>query len=167
MSKKLTFKQEQFIKHYLSKEVSGNATEAARRAGYKGNDNTVATVGDENLRKPAIAFKINEVRGKAAKNQEVTVENVLREIGELHEICLANGKVATAAKCLEMKGRYQKMFTDRIEHVQNIDDVPQESLLNLLNTILESGNVDLSGLTALNGSDNGVLPNSQGTPTSH
>ena len=35
--KKLTPKQQRFVSEYLK---TGNATEAARRAGYKGNDNT-------------------------------------------------------------------------------------------------------------------------------
>lgn len=48
----LTNKQKAFIEHYLE---TWNATEAARRAGYKGNDNTLGVVGFENLRKPKIA----------------------------------------------------------------------------------------------------------------
>ena len=48
---RLTDKQIMFIECYIQ---TLNATEAARRAGYKGNDNTLASVGSENLQKPAI-----------------------------------------------------------------------------------------------------------------
>ena len=47
----LTDKQKAFINHYIQ---CWNATEAARRAGYQGNDNTLAVVGHENLSKPNI-----------------------------------------------------------------------------------------------------------------
>ena len=46
MDKKLTPKQRAFVEHYLE---SWNATKAARRAGYRGNSNTLAVVGWENL----------------------------------------------------------------------------------------------------------------------
>jgi len=47
----LTNKQKMFIEHYLK---CWNATEAARQAGYKGNNVTLASVGCENLTKPAV-----------------------------------------------------------------------------------------------------------------
>ena len=46
---KLTTKQQRFVDFY-----DGNATEACRKAGYKGNEKTLAQVGAENLRKPYI-----------------------------------------------------------------------------------------------------------------
>lgn len=51
----LTTKQRRFVEAY-----DGNATEAARIAGYKGNDGVLAGVGRENLRKPHIARAICE-----------------------------------------------------------------------------------------------------------
>jgi phage terminase small subunit len=54
---KLTNKQRLFIDAYLT---CWNATEAARRAGYSGNDVTLASVGYENLRKPQIKKAIGE-----------------------------------------------------------------------------------------------------------
>lgn len=49
----LTAKQKAFVEAY-----AGNATEAARLAGYAGNDATLAQVGSENLRKPEVAAAI-------------------------------------------------------------------------------------------------------------
>lgn len=66
MKKKLTTKQQRFVDCF-----DGNATEAARKAGYKGNDNTIASVGDENLRKPAISEAI-EKRNKNVKNKVIS-----------------------------------------------------------------------------------------------
>ncbi len=53
----LTYKQRLFVDAYLGR-ANGNATEAARLAGYKGSEVTLASVGYENLRKPQIAARI-------------------------------------------------------------------------------------------------------------
>ncbi len=55
---KPTPKQQLFIDAYLSNGF--NATQAARDAGYKGNDVTLQAVGSENLRKPLIASAIKQ-----------------------------------------------------------------------------------------------------------
>lgn len=54
----LTPKQERFVNAYIS---TLNATEAARMAGYKGDENTLSSVGWENLRKPEIEDRIAEL----------------------------------------------------------------------------------------------------------
>jgi len=53
----LTGKQAAFVEAYL---CCWNATEAARRAGYAGNNGTLNAVGYENLRKPQIKEAISE-----------------------------------------------------------------------------------------------------------
>lgn len=57
MADELTGKQQAFINFYLG-EARFNATEAARLAGYEGNDATLAQVGYENLRKPEIEAQV-------------------------------------------------------------------------------------------------------------
>jgi len=48
-----TAKQQAFVDAY-----AGNATDAARKAGYKGNDSTLGNVGSQNLKNPQIAEAI-------------------------------------------------------------------------------------------------------------
>lgn len=61
----LTPKQKAFADFYVE---TGNATEAARRAGYKGNSITLGSVGAENLKKPQIsAYIAKQVRPKEEK----------------------------------------------------------------------------------------------------
>lgn len=57
MADRLTGKQKLFVDHYI---ICLNATEAARRAGYAGDDVTLSAVGSENLRKPQILNAIDE-----------------------------------------------------------------------------------------------------------
>lgn len=52
-TEKLTGKQEAFVIAYVG-DARFNATDAARLAGYSGNDATLAVQGSENIRKPKI-----------------------------------------------------------------------------------------------------------------
>jgi phage terminase small subunit len=59
MAKHLTDKQRAFIDHYFLCGL--NATEAARRAGYRStDDNVLASIGSENLRHPKIRAEIDK-----------------------------------------------------------------------------------------------------------
>jgi phage terminase small subunit len=89
----LTTKQRLFVESYLSNGF--NATEAARAAGYKGNDVTLAAVGYENLRKPQIAAVVserineaamsaNEVLARLSKHARGSLFDLLDEDGELN-----------------------------------------------------------------------------------
>ena len=71
--KKLTLKQLKFIKQYF--ECNGNGTEAARRAGYKGNQDVLGVVAFENLRKPNIQSAIETLY----KDNGITDDNLLKK----------------------------------------------------------------------------------------
>ena len=71
----LTMKQMAFCVHYVSAAVNCNATEAARRAGYKGSDNTLGTVGFENMLKPAIRDEIDRRMAIALSGANISVED--------------------------------------------------------------------------------------------
>jgi len=57
MAREISIKQRLFIEALLG-QAAGNATEAARLAGYKGNDGALAQRGSENLRKGKIKAAI-------------------------------------------------------------------------------------------------------------
>ena len=76
MSRKLTYKQKMFVEAYLE---TLNATESARRAKYKGNENTLGVIGHENLRKP----KIREEIDKRLKELAMSAEEVLARLGDM------------------------------------------------------------------------------------
>lgn len=70
---RLTDKQRFFIESYLQ---CWNATEAARQAGYDGNETTLAAIGWENLRKPLIA----EAVSKRISEVAMSADEVLRRL---------------------------------------------------------------------------------------
>lgn len=73
---RLTDKQQAFIDNYL---ITLNATEAARRAKYKGNDVTLAAVGYENLRKPHLSAEIE----RRLAEQTMTANELLRRVSDV------------------------------------------------------------------------------------
>lgn len=107
MDVKLTTKQRLFVEAYLAMP---NATEAARTAGYKGNDVTLGAVGHENLKKPQIAALLQQRIDKAV----MSADEVLSELAKI-----AKGDHATyksdKLKALELVGKHHKLFTDKTE----------------------------------------------------
>jgi len=72
--KKMTPKQEMFVKEYL---IDLNATKAARRAGY--SKKTAEVIGHENLRKPQIQKEIQKAMDKRSRRLEISADRVLQE----------------------------------------------------------------------------------------
>jgi phage terminase small subunit len=67
--------QENFINEYL---IDYNATRAAERAGYRGNDNVLAVTGHDLLRNP----KISETIRTRISERALTADEVLMRLGE-------------------------------------------------------------------------------------
>lgn len=85
---KLTLKQRRFIDAYIE---TGNATEAARRAGYR--EKAAYAIGAENLRKPQIQNAIQERLDKMEAAKTATPEEVMQHLtaamrGEIQEECI-------------------------------------------------------------------------------
>jgi len=84
--KRLTLKQELFIEAYVA---TGNATEAARRAGYRGNAHMLQIIGAENMRKPvisaAIASRVEKAREAIGADEvlEILTAHARADIGDL------------------------------------------------------------------------------------
>lgn len=142
----LTPLQEKFINEYL---IDFNATRAAERAGYDGNDVTLASVGYENLRKPQIAEVISKRLTEAAMGAEevlmrlaeqaraeqsryltargVDMESLIRD-GKGHLVKSIkhtqygdNIEFHDAQAALVHIGRHHKLFTDVTENKTEIE----------------------------------------------
>lgn len=68
----MTPKQKKFCEYYIQ---SGNAAEAARKAGYSGK--TARNIGQENLTKPDIKAYIHEIIGDQDKKRVADANEVL------------------------------------------------------------------------------------------
>lgn len=162
----LTDRERAFVRWYVSEECNLNATAAARKAGYRGTDKSLNSMASRLLTRVKVREAVDAAMHKALKAAEITVEGVLQRIGVIGDRALADGEYSSAAKCAELHGKYLKLFTDKIEHTQTLEDVPTERLLELVKEILEA-NPDLARLiagAATGGGAGGVVP---GNPTTH
>lgn len=71
----MTLKQQLFADAYLGN--GGNATAAARSAGYKGNDDTLSSVGEQNLR------KLEVIRAISSKTSTLAAERGIMPADEV------------------------------------------------------------------------------------
>lgn len=74
---KLTPKEAAFIRQYI---LCRNGVEAARKAGYVGNDNTLGAIASENLRKPKIVEFMRENEKRVQDKFEVTQDKIIEEL---------------------------------------------------------------------------------------
>lgn len=124
---KLTLKQKKFADEYI---ISGNATEAAIKAGY--SKNSARSMGNENLTKPDIKLyideKMKELEDKAVASQQEVLEYLTRVMrGEEKEAVLANSgdfkqevrEISVGAKdrlkAAELIGKRYSLWTERLE----------------------------------------------------
>jgi phage terminase small subunit len=114
----LTTKQRLFVEAYLA---NPNATEAARKAGYKGNDDTLKQVGSENLAKPYIRALVE----KRVQEAIITADEVLTGI---KTIAINGERDADRLKGYELLGKHLKLFTDRSEITLDVSNLTDEEL---------------------------------------
>ncbi len=104
MEKKLTLKQQRFVKEYIK---TGHGTNSAIKAGY--SEKTAKEIASENLTKPNIKVKIEKAMSEEAKKLGITAEYVLNNIKQIAEN--ENEKVIpTKLKANELLGRHLKLF---------------------------------------------------------
>lgn len=124
---KLTIKQKKFADEYI---ISGNATEAAIKAGY--SKKTASVIGNENLRKPYIKSYIDEqmkeLEEKSIANQKEVLQYLTRVMRgkETEEVLASTGNfeqeiknISVGAKdrikAAELIGKRYSLWTDRVE----------------------------------------------------
>lgn len=102
--RRLTAKQARFVQEYL---IDGNATGAARRAGYKdGNKGRqLVTVGN-------VTVAIKQAQAKLAAKLEITQEAVLKNIIRIGDKAEDAEKYADALKAQEMLAKRVKLYED-------------------------------------------------------
>lgn len=113
----LTDKQERFCALYVQ---TWNATRAATEAGY--SESSAYSIGWENLRKPEIATRINELIIATGEGATVSRSWVV------HRLILEavqSDKGSERIRALELLGRSIGLFTDRLE----ISEIPDSSVI--------------------------------------
>ena len=107
--KKLTPKQRKFVEAYM-----GNATEAARLAGYSGDENALGVMGNKLLRIVKITEEIRKRETKETSKLIATRED--RQKFWTETMYSPEFDLAYRLKASELLGRSQADFKDKVEH---------------------------------------------------
>src|SRR5687768_4076781 len=120
----LTIKQRLFVEAYIE---TRNGTEAARRAGYAGDDYVLGVQAHDNLRNPKIKVHIEN----RIKSHIISANEVLKELSDIAtadwreflqvkygkdgEVIHARPALGDKLRALELSGKYHKLFTEKVE----------------------------------------------------
>lgn len=125
---KMTEKQKAFCDYYIE---TGNATEAAIKAGY--SKKTAKVIGSENLTKPYLKQYIDERLAKIEDERIAKGEEVLQYLtkvmrGEEKDQFDLDASLQDRTKAAELLGKRYRLFTEKIEvdgvqQVQIVDDI--------------------------------------------
>ena len=119
----LTKKKRAFIAAYCDDPALGQA-DAARKAGCGERAKITASewMRDSEVKmeiQRRLANKLGRVEGEITAKRELTPESVIQDLDAIAEMCHTAGagawQAATLVKIAELKGKYLKMFTERIE----------------------------------------------------
>lgn len=111
MAKPLSLKQKRFAREYA---VTGNGTQAARKAGYSGNGEALGARASENVRKRNVASAIKgELAKLEARVAEFNPARVKRRLHELSHAAQHDGQYGPAVRCEELIGKSVGMWIDQ------------------------------------------------------
>jgi hypothetical protein len=112
-SEKLSAKQELFWQAYVGK-AAGNATQAAKLAGYTGTDNVLSSVAWENLRNPIIRAHIDGFLADHA----MTAQEVISELTAVAKTSAEDDPRAVKNKvsALALLAKYHGLLVERVDH---------------------------------------------------
>ena len=115
----LTQKQEIFCQEYAK---TFNATQSAIKANY--SPDTAFSIGSENLRKPLIKKRIDEIREGLIDNiEDIDEKWIVKKVLDILERAMANDKLSEANKSIELLGKWRAMWTDRqIQETEKVED---------------------------------------------
>lgn len=115
MKEKLTPKQKAFCEFYIE---TGNATEAAKKAGYKGQN--LNRIGTENLSKLVIKEylekRINELDSKRIADADEVLEYLTKVMrGQEKDQFGLEIAIQDRTKAAELLGKRYRLFTDKVQ----------------------------------------------------
>lgn len=120
---KLTPKQERFAQAYV---ITGNASEAIRRAGYRAKPDTVRVMGAENLAKPIVKARIEQLEKKLNEDPRYSAEALAAWLLRLGEQAEERGELATAGV---QAMNIAKLAGHLVDQTKVLKDAETESLM--------------------------------------
>src|SRR5262245_9754703 len=122
----LSRKQERFIAEYVA--GNGNASQAARKAGYRGNSNVVGVTAHRTLNNAKVKSQL--ARELARIDVQITPGRVQRRLDEISHASQSAGQFGPAVRAEELLGKSIGMWID--QSVQLSGQLKDEHIAALL-----------------------------------
>lgn len=123
---KLTEKQKRFIDYYIE---TGNASEASKKAGYKGNN--LNRIASQNLSKldRFIKEKLEQKQNSRIASQDEVLEYLTRVMrGEEKDQFDLDASLQDRTKCAELLGKRYGTFKEKVDVTGNIPVVIEDDI---------------------------------------
>ena len=116
MEKKLTLKQNKFVKEYIK---TGNGTQSAIKAGY--SKSTAKVIASENLTKPYVKEKIEKVMSEVSDKIGLTAEKVLSKLNNILD--KDDDKLLPhILKAAELSGKHLRLWNENEHKIDIVKD---------------------------------------------
>lgn len=120
----MTHRQTIFISEYLK---TGNATEAAKAAGYA--ERTAYSTGQRLLKNVEIAKAIKAHQLKAMEQAHLSVVEV---VGMIREMAVSGNVESNRLRAMDMLMRHLGAYTDELKIISSMTDTEVDELVNRL-----------------------------------
>jgi phage terminase small subunit len=111
----LTMKQRLFVEEYI--QNNGNGTQAAIKAGYKGDEYNVKAIASRNLTKSNIKALIDKKKAEIAEKYEITRDNQVKKLERVIELAEEKGDMANVVAAIREENRLAGLITEKIQDV--------------------------------------------------
>lgn len=153
----LTMKQRLFVEAYFANNY--NATEAAKEAGYNGNN--LNRIGHELLQKPHVKAAVEELAQKRIKEISLTEEYVIRKLVRTIEKAEQDNNLSAVLRGIELAAKNLGMLRERTEisgpdgdaiRMENVDNEAKDFARKIASIGRRSGT---TGLAVIEGGKSG------------
>lgn len=106
-------KHERFAQS-IAKGIAGST--AYREAGYQAGGNAAEAAASRLLRDVKVQERIAELKDRGAQRAEVTIESLIREVGELQDAAKEAKQISAAVAALTAKAKLAGLWVERSEN---------------------------------------------------
>ena len=154
--KKITPQQQKFLNNYVHKDMT--QTSAARDVGYA-NPTVDAT---RILQRPIIQERLEEMRLELESKFGVTIAKSVRDLQNIRDIALNNGKYGDAIRAEELRLKATGLLVNRthVKH-ENVDAMTREQILDKLGSFMEIAQERMKDITPVPDNPNLIAENSE------
>ena len=131
IKRKLTEKQKRFVKEYV---IDYNATKSAQRAGY--SEKTAYSIGNQLLNNIEVQKALQKQIAKLNDKAEASAEEAVKMCRDIALIDSRDYVEKRISKGIELYGRTQAAFVEKIKSESTVDLTASQDLLDIVDTII-------------------------------